>query len=211
QAEDGIRDGHVTGVQTCALPISLTASTLFLVLRRMTGALWRSALVALLFAIHPLRVESVAWVAERKDVLSGLFFMLTLAAYVRYARAPGSPLRYVLVALLFALGLLCKPMLVTMPIVLLFLDYWPLNRFATLQGKGGEHPKIRKRLILEKLPLLGLGLVSCAVTLFAQRESLQPVARISLPLRLGNAIISCTDYLRQMFWPSDLAVLYPWD
>src|SRR5204863_6741035 len=91
------------------------------------------------------------------------------------------------------------------------LDYWHLNRFATLQGEGGEHPKIRKRLILEKLPLLGLGLVSCAVTLFAQRESLQPVARISLPLRLGNAIISCTDYLRQMFWPSDLAVLYPWD
>jgi tetratricopeptide (TPR) repeat protein len=205
----GLNSGghHLTNV----LLHAATAILLFLVLRQMTGTLWRSAFVAAVFAIHPLRVESVAWVAERKDVLSGLFFMLTIGAYVRYARAPWSPLRYGLVVLLFAVGLMCKPMLVTVPFVLLLLDYWPLNRFATLRSQGGENSKIRWRLILEKLPLLGLGIASCAVTLLAQRGAMQPVARISLPLRLGNAVISYTDYLRQMFWPSDLAVLYPWE
>jgi tetratricopeptide (TPR) repeat protein len=198
---------HLTNV----LLHAATAILLFLVLRQMTGSSWRSAFVAAVFAIHPLRVESVAWVAERKDVLSGLFFMLTIGAYVRYARAPWSPFRYGLVVLLFAAGLMCKPMVVTMPFVLLLLDYWPLNRFSTLQGQGREHPKIRSRLILEKLPLLGLSLASCAVTLFAQRGSMAPVARISPPSRLGNAVISYTDYLRQMFWPSDLAALYPWE
>src|ERR1700682_2467456 len=122
---------HLTNV----LIHAASAILLFLVLQQMTGALWRSAFVAAVFAIHPLRVESVAWVSERKDVLSGLFFMLTIGAYVRYARAPWSPLRYGLVVLLLALGLMCKPMLVTMPFVLLLLDYWPLNRFATLQGQ----------------------------------------------------------------------------
>ena len=101
---------------------------LFLVLRRMTGDLWPSALVAALFAVHPLHVESVAWVAERKDVLSGLFFMLTLAAYVGYVRHRFSLLRYLAVVVLFALGLMAKPMLVTLPFVLLLLDYWPLGR-----------------------------------------------------------------------------------
>ena len=197
---------HLTNV----LLHAATAILLFLVLRQMTGTFWRSAFVAAVFAIHPLRVESVAWVAERKDVLSGLFFMLTIGAYVRYARAPWSPLRYGLVVLLFALGLMCKPMLVTMPFVLLLLDYWPLNRFATLQGQA-EHTNIRRRLILEKLPLLGLGLASCVVTLFAQRDSMAPVAKISLPLRLGNAVVAYVDYLREMFWPADLAVLYPWE
>ena len=190
---------------------AVTAILLFLVLRQMTGTLWRSALVAAIFAIHPLRVESVAWVAERKDLLSGLFFMLTLGAYVRYARAPWSPFRYGLVLLLFALGLMCKPMLVTVPFVLLMLDYWPLNRFGTLQSRGDKDSKIRRQLILEKLPFLGLGLASCVITLFAQRGSMQPITRISLPLRLSNASISYTDYLREMFWPADLAVLYPWE
>jgi tetratricopeptide (TPR) repeat protein len=187
-----------------------TAILLFLVLRQMTGTLWRSAFVAALFAIHPLRVESVAWVAERKDILSGLFFMLTLGAYVRYARAPWSPLRYGLVILLFAVGLMCKPMLVTVPFVLLLLDYWPLNRFA-LPGQTGQRPQSLRRLILEKLPLLGLGLASCAITLFAQKDSMAPITRLPLLLRLSNAVVSCTDYLRQMFWPTDLAVLYPWE
>src|SRR5437762_10850382 len=133
----GLRAGghHLTSVLVHTAVVIL----LFLVLRQMTGTLWRSAFVAAVFAIHPLRVESVAWVAERKDVLSGLFFMLTIGAYVRYARAPWSPLCYGLVVLLFAMGLMCKPMLVTMPFVLLLLDYWPLNRLATLQGEGGEH------------------------------------------------------------------------
>ena len=201
------RGHHLTNV----LLQAATAILLFLVLRQMTGAFWRSAFVAAVFAIHPLRVESVAWVAERKDLLSGLFFMLTIWAYVRYARAPWSPLRYGLVVLLFALGLMCKPMLVTMPFVLLLLDYWPLNRLATLQGQNGKRPQTPRRLILEKLPLLGLGLASCAVTLFAQRTSMAPVARMSLLWRLSNAVVSYTDYLRQMFWPADLAVLYPWE
>lgn len=195
---------HLTNV----LLHATTAILLFLVLRQMTGTLWRSAFVAALFAIHPLRVESVAWVAERKDILCGLFFMLTVGAYVRYARAPWSPLRYGLVVLLFALGLMCKPMLVTMPFVLLLLDYWPLNRFA-LPGQTGQRPQSPRRLVLEKLPLLGLGLASCVITLFAQKDAMAPVTGLPLLLRLSNAAISYTDYLRQMFWPTDLAVLYP--
>jgi Flp pilus assembly protein TadD len=187
-----------------------SAIVLFLVLRQMTLAVWRSAFVAAVFAIHPLRVESVVWIAERKDVLSALFFLLMIGAYVRYARAPWSLRRYGLILLLFALGLMCKPMLVTAPFVLLLLDYWPLNRFATLRDREGRHLKIRG-LILEKLPLLGLAIVSCVITLFAQTGAMQPVARISLPLRLGNAVVSYVDYLRQMFWPSDLAIFYPWE
>ncbi|MGP8200846.1 MAG: tetratricopeptide repeat protein [Limisphaerales bacterium] len=176
-----------------------TVIVLFLVLRRMTGALWRSAFVAAVFAIHPLRVESVAWVAERKDVLSGLFFMLTLGAYVRYVRLPWSPVRYGLVLVLFALGLMCKPMLVTLPVVLLLLDYWPLQRKASIG-----------RLVLEKLPLLALCAASCVVTLLAQSEAIQENAQLPLPLRLANALAACMVYLGQMVYPSGLAVFYPY-
>jgi len=200
---------HLTNVLLHAATVIL----LFLVLRRMTGCLWRSAFVAAVFAIHPLRVESVAWLAERKDVLSGLFFMLTLGAYVGYARHPWSPARYGLVVLLFALGLMCKPMLVTLPFVLLLLDYWPLNR---LQANTGNEPVFRlarrqipRRLILEKLPLLGLTVASCVITIFAQARVIQLSENLSLPLRLGNVLISCVAYMDQMFWPSGLAVLYP--
>lgn len=184
-----------------------TAILLFLVLRNMTGALWRSAFVAAIFAIHPLRVESVAWVAERKDVLSGLFFVLTIAAYVRYARQP-SRVRYGLVMLLFALGLMCKPMLVTLPVVLLALDYWPLNHLAPSAERDRNVPSPRK-LILEKLPLLGLAAASSLATLFAQKVALQPLATVSLMIRTGNAFMSCVIYLYQTFWPSCLAALYP--
>ena len=187
-----------------------TAILLFLVLRQMTGALWRSAFVAAVFAIHPQRVESVAWVAERKDVLSGLFFVLTIGAYVRYVRAP-SPFRYGHVFLLFALGLMCKPMLVTMPFILLLLDYWPLNRFAPPRVGDGNIFKIAWQLILEKLPLFALSLASCLITVFAQKDALQAVTKISLPSRAGNAVVAYRDYLLQMFWPSNLAVFYPWD
>jgi tetratricopeptide (TPR) repeat protein len=186
---------HLTNV----LLHTATVIALFLLLRQMTGALWRSAFVAAVFAIHPLRVESVAWVAERKDVLSGLFFMLTLAAYVRYARRPWSPARYGLVLLLFALGLLCKPMLVTLPVVLLLLDYWPLQR-AEPAGK----------LMLEKLPLLALSAASCIVTLAAQSKAIQSAETFSLPLRLENALVSCMIYLGQMVWPVGLVVFYPY-
>ncbi len=184
---------HLTSV----LLHTATAILLFLVLRQMTAALWRSAFAAAVFAIHPLRVESVAWVAERKDVLSGLFFVLTLGAYVRYARRPWSLARYGLVVLLFALGLMCKPMLVTLPLVLLLLDRWPLALRTT------------RRRILDKLPLLGLAAASCAVTLVAQTTALQSFEKIPLPSRAGNALVSCVTYIGQMFWPSCLAVFYP--
>ena len=238
---------HLTNI----LLHTATAILLFLILRQMTGALWRSAFVAAVFAIHPLRVESVAWVAERKDVLSGLFFMLTIGAYVRYARcvtgdkwqvtrtaasdrAPGPSrvtrlpaealakaghpsLFYCLVLLFFALGLMCKPMLVTLPLVLLLLDYWPLGRVTggewrvTGEKKGKPstlNPQL-STLLLEKLPLLGLAVASCVVTIFAQHEAIQSSEKFSLPLRVGNAAISYVAYLGQMFWPSGLAVLYP--
>jgi len=188
-----------------------TAMLLFLVLRQMTGALWCSAFVAAVFAIHPLRVESVAWVAERKDLLSGLFFMLTLGAYVRYARSACSARHYALVVVLFACGLMSKPMLVTMPFVLLLLDYWPLKRLAIPPEGKGDPFHMARWLILEKLPLLALSLASCTITLFAQKEAIQPVSKTSLPMRLGNAVISYVDYLFQMLWPSNLAIFYPWE
>jgi tetratricopeptide (TPR) repeat protein len=188
----------------------VTAVLLFLVLRQMTGALWRSAFVAMVFAVHPLHAESVAWIAERKDVLSGLFFMLTIGAYVRYARLPWSGMRYTLVLALFGLGLMCKPMLVTLPFLLLLLDFWPLNRW---QSRGAGQPTFRlagreipKRLILEKIPFLGLAFASCAVTLFAQQEA---IASLPLSLRVDNALVSYIVYLAEMLYPARLAVFYP--
>jgi protein O-mannosyl-transferase len=198
---------HLTNV---LLHIS-TAALLFLVLRQMTAALWRSAFVAAVFAVHPLHVESVAWVAERKDVLSGLFFVLTIAAYVRYVRRPWSPTRYGLVVLLFALGLMCKPMLITLPFVLLLLDYWPLNRVSTKRDRNHDFFWVPRQLLFEKLPLLGLAAVSCLVTIFAQKAAIQPLASFPFPLRVGNACIGSVAYLRQLFWPSDLAALYPFE
>jgi tetratricopeptide (TPR) repeat protein len=187
-----------------------TAILLFQVLRQMTGTLWRSAFVAIVFAIHPLRVESVAWVAERKDVLSGLFFVLSIGAYVRYVRVP-SLTRYGLVLALFAFGLMCKPMLVTLPFVLLLLDFWPLNRIAAPRDQvNGKIPTTR-RLIAEKLPFLVLAAISSLTTLFAQKIALQPLSHISLAQRTGNAIISCVVYLRQLLWPKDLAPFYPFN
>ena len=178
-----------------------SAILLFLVLRQMTGALWRSAFVAAVFAIHPLRVESVAWVAERKDVLSAFFFMLTLGAYARYVRKPDSPGRYVLVAVAFVLALLSKPTVVTLPFVLLLLDYWPLHRF--------EQPRKLSGLILEKIPLLALAAGACAMTVLAAGKEITTGNIIPMPSRLGNALVSYAVYLRQMVWPGGLAVFYP--
>jgi protein O-mannosyl-transferase len=188
---------HLTNV----LFHTATVIALFLVLRQMTGALWRSAFVAAVFAIHPLRVESVAWVAERKDILSGLFFMLTLGAYVRYARLPWSWARYGLVMFLYALGLMCKPMLVTLPLVLLLLDYWPLQRVEPRKLSG---------LVLEKLPLLALSAASCVATLLAQTGAIQSNESLSLPLRFANALATCVIYLGQMVYPAGLAPFYPY-
>src|SRR5208282_5015428 len=174
---------------------------LFLVLKKMTAALWRSAFVAAVFAIHPLHVESVAWIAERRDVLSGLFFMLTLGAYAGYVRHRWSLGRYLTVALMLALALMSKPMVVTLPLVLLLLDYWPLKRFTQPGGR-----LVPWRLIVEKVPLLALSGAACVATLFAQKEAI-----VSLPLsvRIGNALVSYVAYLGQMIYPAGLAVLYP--
>ncbi len=177
---------------------------LFLVLRRMTKALWPSALVAALFAIHPLHVESVAWVAERKDVLSGLFWMLTLGAYSYYVEKPGLK-RYWPVLLFFILGLMSKPMLVTLPFVLLLLDYWPLKRFSPMAWSP-----IRAALV-EKIPLFILTLLSCAMTFLAQKDqgAVQTLDAIPLFARLGNALLAYVAYIGKTIWPASLAVLYP--
>jgi tetratricopeptide (TPR) repeat protein len=197
-----------------------TATTilLFLILRRMTGFLWRSAFVAAVFAIHPLRAESVAWVAERKDVLNGLFFMLTLWAYTRYVASDKcqvtrtdphsslvthhSSLFYCLVPLFFALGLLSKNMLVTMPFVLLLLDYWPLGRLSSFT------PQVFSRLVAEKIPLLVLTVASCVVT-FLVPEKLTAADKLPFGLRLENAVVSYVIYLWQMIHPTGLAGVYP--
>jgi protein O-mannosyl-transferase len=197
-----------------------TAMMLFLAILRLTREFWPSAVAAAVFAIHPLRVESVAWAAERKDVLSGFFFALTLLLYAGYARQP-SILRYLAVALSLSLGLMCKPMLVTTPFVLLLLDYWPLDRVAGsgwwAAGKTSLHrpratrhaPSALGWLMLEKAPLLVLALLMSAVTVWAQEVAIQSTAMYSLQARFANAAVSYVAYLRQMFWPSGLAVFYP--
>ncbi|MBC8207063.1 MAG: tetratricopeptide repeat protein [Kiritimatiellaeota bacterium] len=181
-----------------------TAILLFLVLRQITGSLWRSAVVTALFAIHPLRVESVAWISERKDVLSGLFFMLTLGAYIRYVRRPFSSGRYATIAVFFILGMMSKPMLVTLPFVLLLLDFWPLGRFQTLETK-----KTIIRPVLEKIPLLLLSAVFCGITVWAQRGAISIATPLPVPWRFGNAFCSYAIYIKQMIFPFGLALLYP--
>lgn len=191
------------------------AVLLFLLLQRLTGALWSSAFVAAVFAIHPLRVESVAWVSERKDVLSGLFFMLTLLMYVRYVEqskigSPKSRVSYGLTLFFFALGLMSKPMLVTLPFLLLLLDYWPLNRFdrATSNPRLCAQPIFR--LIREKFPFFVLSLASCTVTLLAQKQAIKTMDVLPPTLRLDNALISGVTYIEQMMWPENLAAYYPY-
>ncbi|HEV2046666.1 MAG TPA: tetratricopeptide repeat protein [Chthoniobacterales bacterium] len=228
----GLKAGghHCTNVVLHMLGVVL----LFLVLREMmggpsspreesvpladrTGNIWRSAFVAALFAIHPLHVESVAWVAERKDVLSGVFFMLTLAAYLRYVRRP-SLASYSLVAFVFALGLLSKPMLVTLPFVLLLLDYWPLGRFMA-QASATSNPasfhwvdrqSTVRRLILEKFPLLLLSAASSAVTFVIQRQAMSSMEVLPVWVRVYQAFVSCVSYIYHMFWPSRVALFYPY-
>lgn len=181
---------------------------LFLTLQAMTGAMWRSAAVASIFAVHPLHVESVAWIAERKDVLSGLFFMLTLAAYVAYSRRPGFG-KYCLIAVLFAFGLMSKPMLVTMPFVLLLADYWPLKRYqeatASIWGRCLSGWPL---LILEKIPLFVLSAAASVVALWTQHPDRNAVT-LPLAWRIANACVSIGIYLKQTFVPRDLACFYP--
>jgi protein O-mannosyl-transferase len=186
------------------------AVLLCLLLQRLTGCLGRSMTVALLFALHPLHVESVAWIAERKDVLSTLFWLLTMAAYVRYIRKPGLK-RYLPVAALFALGLMAKQMLVTLPFVLLLMDYWPLNRLTPRQKEGSPERKSVKFILAEKIPLLGIAAAAALVTILAQDAggALSHGDTGSLLVNVGNGILSYVKYLRNMVWPADLALFYP--
>jgi hypothetical protein len=201
---NGLRPGgfHLTNLLLHAGNVLL----LFGVLRQMTGSAWRSAAVAALFAVHPLHVESVAWVTERKDVLSTFFWLLTTAAYVRYARKPGLP-RAAVVLLLYVLGLLSKPMLITLPFTLLLLDYWPLRRFAA----GEPSTASVSRLVAEKLPLFLLGVVSIAVSLTARQAGggVKSGEYFDLAERLACAVNASVVYLFKTFWPANLAVFYP--
>jgi len=182
---------------------------LFWVLRKMTDATWRSAFVAAAFALHPLHVESVAWVAERKDVLSGLFWMLTMAAYVRYAERP-SIQRYLLVLLAFVMGLMSKPMVVTLPFVLLLLDYWPLERLNWGRPPAGKIVPLG-RLLVEKVPLLLLSAILSVITFVVQQGGGAVIALEKIPLayRIANMFASYIRYIGKTIWPSGLAVLYP--
>lgn len=195
----GLRAGgyHLTNVFLHAA----SAIILFLVLREMTGSFWRGAFVAAVFAVHPLRAEAVAWVAQRKEVLAGFFFMVTLAAYAWFARKPNSPFRYLTVIAAFILALLSKPTVVTLPFVLLLLDYWPLGR--------SKHPGIVPRLIWEKVPLLALALGASVMTVATEGKWIAANAHVPLGARLANSGVSYVEYLRQMFWPTGLAVPYP--
>src|SRR5437667_9996520 len=203
---------HFTNVLLHTIAVIL----LFLVLRQMTGTLWRSAFVTGLFAIHPLHVESVAWISERKDVLSAVFFILTLGAYIRYVRKP-SVTSYLLVVLLFALGLMSKPMLVTVPFVLLLLDYWPLGRIRgparaqamAWRAAASDRWSTVSRLVTEKIPLFALAALSSVATLLAQVYGARAIDELPLAWRLNNAAISYVAYIWQMFWPARLAAFYP--
>jgi protein O-mannosyl-transferase len=177
----------------------LNTLVLFGLLRYMTGRFWASAFVAAIFALHPLHVESVAWASERKDVLSTFFWLATMLAYARYVRQPGKA-RYLLVLVLFSLGLMVKPMLVTLPVVLLILDYWPLERFSR---------KSVTMLVFEKLPMLAMAGASAAVTVMAQQTAIIELAHASIATRLTNAAVSCCLYLWQAIWPIGLAAFYP--
>jgi Tfp pilus assembly protein PilF len=208
----------------------MNALILFVLLERMTGRVVCSGLVAGLFAVHPLHVESVAWIAERKDVLSGLFWMLGLWGYGRYAEHPGL-IRYGWVVLFFVMGLLSKPMVVTFPFVLLLLDWWPLKRVklgridsagdgvvVSPEGRGGAAGRVHfpeasiSRLILEKIPLLVLSAAGCVITFMVQKErgAIASLAGMPLAERLINASVSYVAYLGKTFCPTDLSVFYPY-
>ena len=194
---------------------AINSLLLFLILRRMTNAIWKSAIVAALFAWHPLHVESVAWVCERKDVLSTFFWMLTLWAYARYTEKP-TIVRYLFIIFPFVIGLMAKPMLVTLPFVLLLLDFWPLRRTAIVSSGKSQKQKPRpisaQKLFLEKIPLLVIAFAASIVTFLVQRSAGAVAQTDAFPIaeRLGNAAISYIRYLGKTFWPTDLSVFYPY-
>jgi tetratricopeptide (TPR) repeat protein len=196
----GLQSGphHLANVALHAISTLL----LFAFLKRTTRARWRSAFVAFIFGLHPLHVESVAWVAERKDVLSALFWMLTFWAYLKYTELPSVP-KYLLVVLTFGCGLMSKPMTVTLPLVLLLLDVWPLRRFKAARSSAG--------LLIEKVPLFVLSIAASVVTYLVQERggSVSPIDQIPIAARIGNALVSYLLYIAKLCWPSHLAVFYP--
>ncbi len=197
---------HLTNV----LIHALNSVLLFLALLRLTGRQWPSAIVAALFAWHPLHVESVAWIAERKDVLCATFWFLTLLAYERYARNP-SVKSYSMVLGCFILGLMSKPMIVTLPFALLLLDYWPLGRFRRKATPGEPLARTWLRLGLEKLPMLLLAAAASVSAFLKARElgALYPTETFPLGARITNSLVAYEEYIERMFWPADLAILYP--
>ncbi len=182
---------------------ALTAASLFLVLSSATGSTWRALIVAILFAWHPLRVESVAWISERKDVLSAILFVATLAVYLRYVRRP-TPRALCWVVVVYALALLAKPMVVTLPFVLLLLDYWPLRRFENDGLTVGQS-------LLEKVPLFVLSVASCLVTIWAAASGPRDMVALEFAQRLNSAALGPWRYLSEIFWPSNFAPLYPYE
>ncbi len=205
----------------------LSSVLLFLLLNRMTGAIWRSAMVAALFAWHPLHVESVAWLSERKDVLCTVFWMLTLWAYLRYGeecKMQNAKCKkfYVLALAFFVLGLMSKPMLVTLPFVLLLLDWWPLRRLQLAPLKPDLNPKNVQvpaesrpagnwRLLIEKIPFVVLSIFFSVLAVTAAASSIRSLASLAFPHRLGNAVVSYFIYVAKTIWPRNLVAIYPYD
>ncbi|HXE98650.1 MAG TPA: tetratricopeptide repeat protein [Dongiaceae bacterium] len=194
---------------------TISAVILLLLLFRVTGSLWQSSFVAALFALHPLHVESVAWVAERKDVLSAFFWFLTLLIYSEYAKKP-KPALYFFTLFSFVLGLMSKPMLVTLPVVMLMMDYWPLGRFRGREQGGGAcrlfgSGAALMALVKEKIPFFACSLVSAVVTIYAQHSggAMSDLDAVSFGLRIENALTAYVKYIGMTFWPHDLAVFYP--
>jgi tetratricopeptide (TPR) repeat protein len=187
---------------------------LFAILKKMTGALWPSAFVAAAFALHPMHVESVAWITERKDVLSTLFFLLTLAAYAGYVRRP-TVFRYITALAAFALGLMAKPMLVTLPFLLILLDYWPLLRMSILNRQSSTLNSKFSILnaVFEKIPFFALSVVSSVITFLIPLGSgvMEHIDALSFKDRIANAFLSYARYIGKLFWPRNLAVFYPFD
>ncbi|MFA5293854.1 MAG: tetratricopeptide repeat protein [Phycisphaerae bacterium] len=178
----------------------LNTLLLFFVLKKMTNGFWQSAFAAAIFAVHPLHVESVAWISERKDVLSTFFWLLTMAAYLRYTQKQ-TIIHYLTVLFVFALGLMSKPMLVTLPFVLLLLDYWPLNRFTA------KHSLLNP--VTEKVPLFAMAAASSVITFIVQKGNEANLNEYDFPVRLANALISYQSYIMKTIWPGRLAIFYP--
>lgn len=187
---------------------SVNVLFLFFLLKRMTGQVWRSALVAALFALHPLRVESVVWVSERKDLLSTLFWLLSTSAYLNYLDRPTKG-RYALMALWLILGLLTKPMLVTLPFALMLLDVWPLKRVSV--GLSRDNWLSLRKSVVEKLPLFFIIFFFCVLSFHSQAEgkAVELSGALTLPMRLSNAVVSYGHYLRMTVWPEGHSIFYP--